>query len=338
MIQQCLRFLLHIMISLGLLCGTTQLITGCASNNLFSRTQPAPTASSEGAYHKPAPFEFAAVHYTYADAFAQPDIHSERLTQCVYGDVVRIVEEGSWWFRVKIGPSPELEGWMHKAALTVLSTKSLYLQERHITTIVIRQNLSRVFIWPSSGVDIVMGTELPFIGDSGQWYLVRLPSNDIGRIARESVYPSPAEEPLIQSKQEPVSLASWEIRDQRREIVSKAREFLGVTYVWGGTTPRGFDCSGLSYFVYKLHGIELPRVSWLQFRESAGRSIKKSQLKHGDLVFFTTYKKGPSHVGIYIGDNHFIHASPTKGVTISDLNEPYFRSRYLGAKMVLSAS
>lgn len=336
------RFLACVGGILGLLQVFLGFLMGCAPANLFVRTAtvdvPRNTPQPEWVHQQPLPFQFAAVHYTYADVFAQADIHSERLTQCVYGDVVRIDKEDRWWYRVKIGPYPELDGWMHKAALTKLSTRSLYLQERNITTIVIRRDLSRVFIWPSSAVDIVMGTELPFIGEAGQWYLVRLPSNDIGRIARESVYPSPAEQPLIQSKQEPTSLVSWEIREQRRHIVDMAHEFLGSVYVWGGSTPKGFDCSGLSYFVYKLNGIELPRVSWLQFREGTSRAIDKSQLDQGDLVFFTTYRKGPSHVGIYIGENRFIHASPTKGVTISDLDEPYFRSRYIGAKTVFSAS
>jgi cell wall-associated NlpC family hydrolase len=147
-----------------------------------------------------------------------------------------------------------------------------------------------------------------------------------------------AEQPLIQSKQVALQNASWEIHEQRRNIVDTAHEFLGIVYVWGGTTPKGFDCSGLSYLVYKLNGIELPRVSWLQFHDSSGAQIKKTQLQQGDLVFFETYKKGASHVGIYIGDNQFIHASPSKGVTISDLNEPYFRIRYVGSKTIFSSS
>lgn len=313
-------------------------LPGCASRAPEASTPVSLPAAAKAETPKPAPFGFAAVHYTYADIFEEPDIHSERLSQCVYGDVVRIVEEHAWWYRVKIGPYPELEGWMHKAALTKLSAKSLYMQERGITTIVIRQNVSRVFIWPSATVDIVMGTELPFIGEVDAWYLVRLPSNDIGRIARESVYPSPAAVPLIQSKQQPAAPAAPDIPEHRQQIVAKAREFLGITYVWGGTSPRGLDCSGLSYLVYKLNGIELPRVSWLQFRAAIGRSVDKSHLQHGDLVFFTTYKQGPSHVGIYIGRNQFIHASPTQGVTISDLDDPYFRARYIGAKTLLSAS
>ena len=315
------------------------LLEGCSADPMRSGTrvlQPSPAKSAT--YQKPSPFRFAAVHYTYADVYEQPDIHAERLTQCVYGDVIRIEEEEGWWYRVKVGPHPELEGWMHKAALTMLSPRSLYVQERGIATIVIRNDLSRIFIWPSSTIDIAMGTELPFIGESGQWYLVRLPSNDIGRIARDAVNPSIAEQPLIQSKQDTLQIVSWDTHEQRRSIVDTAHEFLGIVYVWGGTTPKGFDCSGLSYLVYKLNGIELPRVSWLQFRDRASTKIKKAQLEQGDLVFFETYKKGASHVGIYIGENRFIHASPSKGVTISDLNEPYFRARYVGSKTIFSSS
>lgn len=289
------------------------------------------------------PLRFGAIHYTYADVYAQPDIHSERLTQCIYGDIVRIEQENAWWYEVKVGPYPELSGWMYKAVVTVLPPASQYLKERNMTTIVIRQDASRVFVWPSTAIDIVMGTELPFIGEAGQWYLVRLPNNDVGRIATDAVssplmvQPPLMAQPLIHSKQECIPSLE-DFSKQRRSIVNTAQKFLGIVYIWGGTTPRGFDCSGLSYFVYKLNGIELPRVSWLQFRDSIGSAIEKSQLKQGDLVFFQTYRKGASHVGIYIGDSQFIHASPTRGVTINDLNESYFRTRYVGAKTIFSSA
>jgi len=128
------------------------------------------------------------------------------------------------------------------------------------------------------------------------------------------------------------------VSQQRQEIITTVNRFVGKKYVWGGTTPRGFDCSGLSYFVYKLNGIELPRISTLQFHTRIGVKIDKSALQVGDLVFFQTYRKGASHVGIYIGNDLFIHASPTEGVTTSNLNEPYFKRRYVGAKSLFSAS
>ncbi len=284
-------------------------------------------------------FAFGAVHSTFADIYAAPSMNSERLTQCVYGDIIRIEDEKNWWYAVKVGPYPELEGWIHKTVVTPLTSSMLYLKERHLATIVIRQDKSEVFVWPGQTFEIVMGTELPFIGESGKWYLVRLPSNDVGRIERDAVYPTAALQPLVQplihSKQEPRPKPP-NVPRRRKDIILTARKFLGKVYIWGGTTPRGFDCSGLSYFVYKLNGIELPRVSWLQYRTGKGKKVKKSKLNPGDLVFFETYKPGPSHVGIYIGNNQFIHASPRNGVITSNLNDPYFKKRYIGAKTLFS--
>lgn len=296
-----------------------------------------PLSQPQARTEKLSSIRFGAIHSTFADVYAEPTIHSERLTQCVYGDVVKIEREKSWWYEVKVGPYPELEGWIHKTVLAPLPSTALYLKERSLTTIVIRQDKSEVFVWPSQTIDIVMGTELPFIRESGQWYLVRLPSNDVGRIAKDAVYPVAELAPLIQSKQ-PAPAELPDIPQKRRDIIITAQNFLGKVYIWGGSTPRGFDCSGLSYFVYKLNGVELPRVSWLQYRNKVGKKIEKSRLTEGDLVFFQTYKPGPSHVGIYIGNNQFIHASPSRGVTVSDLDEPYFRKRYIGAKAIFLTS
>ncbi len=112
-------------------------------------------------------------------------------------------------------------------------------------------------------------------------------------------------------------------------IVKTAFKFLGVPYVFGGSTPRGFDCSGFVQYVYRLNGIKTPRMAHHQYY--AGTPIPKSQLRPGDLVFFETYTKGISHVGIYIGNGKFIHASSSGHVKISSLNQPYYKSRYRGA-------
>ncbi|WP_064091883.1 C40 family peptidase [Rossellomorea aquimaris] len=113
------------------------------------------------------------------------------------------------------------------------------------------------------------------------------------------------------------------------QIVNFAKKFTGVPYKWGGTTPSGFDCSGFLTYVFSNHGISLPRTSADQFYQ--GEKISDSELQAGDLVFFTTYKAGPSHSGIYVGDNEFIHASDS-GVVVSNLNNTYYKTRYLGAR------
>ena len=122
----------------------------------------------------------------------------------------------------------------------------------------------------------------------------------------------------------------------RQELVTTARRFLGVPYRWGGEDrTNGFDCSGLTMVSYRLNGLNLPRNSRAQFR--AGQAVDKTRLRQGDLVFFAT--KGGSrvtHVGLYIGDNRFIHAPrPGKTVRVASLSSRYFRRTYVGARSYL---
>lgn len=113
-----------------------------------------------------------------------------------------------------------------------------------------------------------------------------------------------------------------------KRIVATARKHLGVSYVYGGSSPSGFDCSGFTHYVYKQYGISIPRSSSSQ--ASVGTKVSKGNLQVGDLVIFSnTYKSGPSHAGIYVGNNKFIHASTSdKGVIISDLTSNYYSKHF----------
>jgi cell wall-associated NlpC family hydrolase len=114
-----------------------------------------------------------------------------------------------------------------------------------------------------------------------------------------------------------------------QQIVSLAKQYWGVPYVWAGRSPSGFDCSGFTSYVYSRMGISIPRMADDQFY--AGMRV--NDLQPGDLVFFTTYEPGPSHVGIYVGNGQFIHASSGVGqVTVTSLSNEYYSSRYLGAR------
>ena len=115
-------------------------------------------------------------------------------------------------------------------------------------------------------------------------------------------------------------------------IIAMGKKYIGVPYKWAGTTPKGFDCSGFTQYVYKQMGYTLKRTAAQQLTN--GTSV--SNLKPGDLVFFqNTYRAGISHVGIYIGNGQFIHASSSKGVTISNLSSSYYTSHYYGARRIL---
>ena len=121
------------------------------------------------------------------------------------------------------------------------------------------------------------------------------------------------------------------------KLVTFAKKLLNIPYKFGGNTILGIDCSSYVKKVYGLMGVNLPRTAREQFKE--GEEIEKEELSVGDLVFFRTYASFPSHVGIYLGNNLFIHAS-SKGrkVTIDNLETPYYVKRFIGAKRLISAS
>lgn len=114
-------------------------------------------------------------------------------------------------------------------------------------------------------------------------------------------------------------------------LVETATDYLGVPYRFGGTTLAGIDCSAYVQMVYRYFSIELPRTAREQFKAGMKVSSKK-ELEIGDLIFFRTYAKFPSHVGIYMGGGKMIHASSrNKKVTVSSIYEPYYVKRYIGA-------
>nr|WP_223282666.1 peptidoglycan endopeptidase [Neobacillus kokaensis] len=114
-----------------------------------------------------------------------------------------------------------------------------------------------------------------------------------------------------------------------QKAISIAKDLIGVPYVWGGNTPDGFDCSGFIYYVYKNSGKSLLRTSAAGYY---ARAYYVDKPQPGDLVFFeNTYKKGISHLGIYLGNNQFIHASDI-GVAISNLDNPYYKAHFEGFK------
>lgn len=120
----------------------------------------------------------------------------------------------------------------------------------------------------------------------------------------------------------------------KSDIVTLAKQYLGVPYQYGGSTPTGFDCSGYISFVFHQIGKELPRTADQQ--ATVGIQVNIDDLQPGDIVFFaTTDEPTISHSGLYIGDRMFIHASSAaKKIIISNLDEPYWRNSFRGARQV----
>jgi cell wall-associated NlpC family hydrolase len=137
----------------------------------------------------------------------------------------------------------------------------------------------------------------------------------------------------------PVNISGWEGINPgqptlRAQLVQAGLGFLGVPYRWNGMSEhRGVDCSGLVKNLFDKLNIEVPRSSREQFK--IGEKVAKAELAVGDLVFFSTRGKIPSHVGIYIGDNQFIHAARrARQVIISNLSQAWYQKRFIGARRI----
>lgn len=160
------------------------------------------------------------------------------------------------------------------------------------------------------------GSVVKVLGESDGWLQI-----ENGYISAEFTAPSSAAE-VPSSK--------------GQQIVDYAMGFLGSRYVYGGSSPSGFDCSGFTKYVYKHFGYDLNRSASDQLRN--GVSVPRSELQPGDLVMFrkSGSKKRASHVGLYIGGNQFIHASTSKvGVIISDMNSSYYKSGFVDARRII---
>jgi len=150
------------------------------------------------------------------------------------------------------------------------------------------------------------------------------------------VTPPPYQPPVITKP--PYQTYTYKKNKISQEIESNAKSFLGTKYVWGATGPSKFDCSGFTQWIYRDAGIKIPRVSRDQAK--VGKYVRYEDLKQGDMVFFDTKKKRSgkvTHVGIYLGDGNFIHASSgAKKVVIYNFDEkPYYKDRFLWGRRVI---
>jgi len=172
---------------------------------------------------------------------------------------------------------------------------------------------------------LVYGDEVNVTGISGKWYEILL----FGQLRYvHSDYVS------VRNASSLTSRDGTGFSREASRLVQYSKNYLGVPYVSGGSSPSGFDCSGFTSYVYKQFGISLPRSSAGQ--ASVGTPVSRSELIPGDLVFFDTYG-GISHVGIYVGNNEFIHSTiPGDVVKISSLDQAYYDSRYVTARRIIN--
>jgi len=136
---------------------------------------------------------------------------------------------------------------------------------------------------------------------------------------------------------------NWTVLTKEDELIETAKEFLGIKYIWAANGPTAFDCSGYTKYVFKKHGITIPRHSGNQAK--IGMKVQYNELEKGDLVFFDTgkhskSKKKVNHVGIYLGNNKFIHASSGgKKVMITSFKQKkFYKNQFMHGQRIINSS
>ena len=260
------------------------------------------------------------------------------------GDYVMITGKTGVWYRVNYNLK---QGYMHESYLKTYLAKNVELGYGTVTA-------DKVNLRAGPGTSYraiaqaYTGDKAYVIGFNQQWYKV-ICKNQICYIRSDYLQLTQIPYENRDSANTPIffkdgkstgilpsaeALNGTATTDIRNQIVTEAKKHLGVPYAWGGSTPSGFDCSGYVQYVLQQCGITVPRTTELQAQ--VGTPVSKSNLRPGDLVFLqNTYRAGISHVGIYIGNNQMIHASSSKGVTISDLTSSYYIEHYHSARQLI---
>lgn len=282
------------------------ILCGCKSNgqkNIFVAPQTEETNASYQGY--------AISTLSVVNHHEEPDVDKELGCQSLMGTVLRVIEEQNNWYKVET-PEKYL-AWVAKEAISFkdsLEIEAWNSADKWIFTDYFGIVYSSADSKANPICDITQGCLL-IKGNkhNGDFYECVLPNGAKGYVLKKSV--------------EDFSDYISNVKLSGESIVALAKRFLGFPYVWGGNSPKGMDCSGLTQFIYHLHGINLPRNASSQGTIGKEVSIENGYelLLAGDLIFFCNTTPGKiNHVGIYIGDGEFIH-SGTTAVKINSLNK-----------------
>lgn len=255
---------------------------------------------------------------------AKPNTDAEILANASYGDNVVIIREVDGWYLVD-----------YNLQIGYMSADYITFKERENVDLgygVVEDASVNLRDTPSAEGTLLAtlstGETAYIIGLNCGWYKVQY-EGQTGYIRSDLLALT---EPPRWNSQNYVGEAPV-VETVGEQIVNYAYNFLGTPYVWGGTSTSGFDCSGFTQYVFKQMGYSIKRTAAQQL--TCGYAVTDLQL--GDLVFFeNTYSTGAdaSHVGIYVGDNQFIHAA-SGGVKVTDLSDDYYAARYVGARRVI---
>ncbi|MDR0890322.1 MAG: C40 family peptidase [Oscillospiraceae bacterium] len=258
---------------------------------------------------------------------AKPNTDAKILATASNGDNVVIIRKSGDWYLVNYNL---YIGYMHGEYLEVKERENINLGDGSIDPAI--ANMRSGPSTSSSLVEQVSKNEKVYIfGFNTGWYKVKY-DGKVGYIRSDLVTLLEKPEGNRGSTASGSSGGSSST-SLGQQISTYAQRYVGYPYVYGGTSPSGFDCSGFVQYVYKQFGYSINRTATAQL--SNGYSISYSNLAPGDLVFFGSGSSA-SHVGLYIGGGKFVHASnPSSGVKISALSESYYANSYIGARRIV---
>ncbi|CUS91441.1 C40 family peptidase [Candidatus Kryptonium thompsonii] len=261
-----------------------------------------------------------------APVFKEPSMRSEQTTQIILGETFDVLEIKDDWVRIRLHFDGYI-GWVYKPQMDLMDSGkfSEYMNKPKVE---FTSNFGFVYSKPDVNSttlrDVVVCSVLNYLGSKDGWLKVELPDGTYGFIRKSEAKQFKA------VKKQNIS-----------DIIQTAKRFLGVSYVWGGKTPKGFDCSGFVQTVYRINGIQLPRDSDMQWE--VGKYIGKnfSKFKKGDLLFFSSDGRRITHVGIFTGrGKEIIHASGFVRLNSLDKGSGLYSERlertFVGARRVFN--
>jgi cell wall-associated NlpC family hydrolase len=262
-----------------------------------------------------------AVENMYSAADESVDV----VSQATLGQVVEVIETSGTFLRVR---TPDrYEGWLPRAAVARYPDPATPRYARSGRIVEVTSLMAYVYreadvtsVRPRTRAPLATRLEVAGDGPSDRWLVVRLPSGGTAYVQRGDVTP--------------VDPTTARRRGSPEEVLSTARRFLGVPYLWGGMTAHGIDCSGLVSRVYHANGVVLPRDAGQQFESADAVPVEREALQPGDLVFFGRDAKDITHVGLYLGDRRFINATTHEAPVVREdrLDDPHWSSAYQGAR------